>query len=106
MNLKVLRGSRYTLNSLKGIEVFKSLRSIELEGESLEQISELEGAANLEALKLSDDSTHGLTVASLATLPALKSMDLGGHGVSDPKSLLKFRPETAIFLKNLEWMKP
>jgi hypothetical protein len=105
VNLKVLGGSSYTLQNLNGIELLKSLCSIELEGECLEQISELAGLSNLEKLKLSENSAHALAVAPLANLPALKSMDLGGHGVSDPDSLLKFRPETTIKLKNLQWKK-
>ena len=102
VNLKFLSGSRFWLTSLKGVEVFKSLRSLELESESLEGISELAGVTAIEKLKLGDYSGNEIMIGDLAALPLLNSLDFGKHKVADPHSLLKFRPETSIKLKNLD----
>ena len=102
VNLRSITGSRSNLNSLKGVVALKELRVLELESESLGDISELSRMTGLESLKLGDSSASPFAIAPLANLPALKSMDLGGHKVSDPASLLKFRHGTSISLKNLD----
>ena len=87
--------------SLNGVEAFKSLCSLEIQTESLEDIKELAGLTSLEKLKLSSCLDHELIIGDLAALPLLNSLDFGEHKIADPQSLLKFRPETFIKLKNL-----
>ena len=101
VNLKSLSGTRPNLMSLNGVEAFKSLCSLEIQTESLEDIKELAGLTSLEKLKLSSCLDHELIIGDLAALPLLNSLDFGEHKIADPQSLLKFRPETFIKLKNL-----
>jgi hypothetical protein len=104
-NLVSISGSRRTLKSIKGISSFKKLRSFKLENESLDDISELAQVTSIENVELGDSSTHEISVNDLASLPKLGILDLGGHKVIDPKSLLKFRADTTIRIKYLESQK-
>ena len=102
VNLVSISGSRSCLKSLKGVSVFKNLRSINFESDGLEDVAELAQVTSLESLELGDRSVQELPIGDLAALPRLKSLDFGRHRVSDPKNLLKFRPETKIKLQGLE----
>lgn len=104
VNLKMISGSRSNLKSLKGVSAFNDLRSLELESDGLEDISELAQVPTLERLELGDNpkTEKQLVIGQLCSLSKLVYLNCGGHSVADPESLLKFRPDTAITLKNLK----
>jgi Leucine-rich repeat (LRR) protein len=101
-NLQSISGSRKSLRSLKGISGFKKLKSLILKTEQLEDISELSRVSTIESVELDGSSTHEVSIGDLVGLASLVQLDLGGHRVTDPMSLLKFRPETTIRIKGLD----
>jgi hypothetical protein len=102
VNLVSISGSRSCLKSLKGVSVFKNLRSINFESDGLEDVAELAQVTSLESLKLGDHSGHGLSMGDLAILPRLGFLNYGSHRVTDPRTLMKFRPGTSIRIKSLD----
>jgi len=101
VNLISISGCISGLKTLKGVSLLKKLRELDLDKESLEDISELSQLPLFETLGLNRNSKQKLTIGSLSEIASAKSLDFGGHQLTDPESLLKFSPKTRINVRGL-----
>ena len=76
------------ITSLKGLEKFVRLSSLQLNHNQISDLTPLSGLPALRFLKLNNNQISDIT--PLANLPKLESLSLDGNGISDISPLLKY----------------
>jgi Leucine-rich repeat (LRR) protein len=97
-NISTIEGKRAGIKSLQGLEKCFSLALLDLEGNEVEDISQLKELTNLQSLNLAHNKIAD--IGPLSELTGLQYLHLAHNQVTDLKPLAKMTNMRSLYLSN------
>ena len=98
LDLTHLTAQEHQIENLTGLEHARNLRSLDLYGNALSDISSLSGLTQLTDLHLADN--HISDISPLAELKQLATLHIWENNISDISPLVELKKLTALYISN------